>query len=193
MLSSCNAGSLTFCLSTWFNLLCLYAVHRFMLAVLQDILDTFYQWRDRGQDKVSLVLRNSYQQLPRKAHRSMFLDAALMMLDRPVAHLIAVWQGELLLDPRFCARKASSSYLSWQNNRRKASAMRATQLFEYLKGVSLIKATDGMETPTPDDQTGGPSGRSVGPPRCATRGSIPMTLLVTCPCSSTRCMLLLQW
>eukprot|EP00208_Stichococcus_sp_RCC1054_P004684 CAMPEP_0206138148 /NCGR_PEP_ID=MMETSP1473-20131121/3105_1 /ASSEMBLY_ACC=CAM_ASM_001109 /TAXON_ID=1461547 /ORGANISM="Stichococcus sp, Strain RCC1054" /LENGTH=1759 /DNA_ID=CAMNT_0053531493 /DNA_START=839 /DNA_END=6118 /DNA_ORIENTATION=+ len=131
----------------------------------QDILDTFYQWRDRGQDKVSLVLRNSYQQLPRKAHRSMFLDAALMMLDRPVAHLIAVWQGELLLDPRFCARKASSSYLSWQNNRRKASAMRATQLFEYLKGVSLIKATDGMETPTPDDQTGGPSGRSVGPPR----------------------------
>ncbi len=39
-----------------------------------------------------------YKGLPSDQHRHMFLDAALLLRDRPAAHLLALWEGQLLLD-----------------------------------------------------------------------------------------------
>lgn len=109
-------------------------------------MDDFFQKQgETAEDRVSLVLCNSYEQLPSEAHRNMFFDAALMLHERPAAHLIAVWERESLLDSRLLSRKAGFSYPSWQGKRQVAAAAKARQMFQYLQRLSLIMVEGGEE------------------------------------------------
>lgn len=127
--------------------------------LVQGVLDAFYHRQDEStEDKVLLLLRNSYEQLPSEAHRHMLLDAALVLRERPLAHLTALWEGHLLLDygkhgPGLLARKQHESYASWQQARRAAAAVKAKQLVLHLLRLSLVSF--GMEDDTLDDATQG--------------------------------------
>ena len=96
-----------------------------------------------------------YSGLPSNEHRRMFLDAALLLRDRPAAHLLAVWEGQLLLHadsggtPHLLpgrgqdADGAPEGDASWMQRRTAAAAQFAVSLLTDLQKESLVDIVDG--------------------------------------------------
>ena len=97
-----------------------------------------------------------YQRLPSDEHRRMFLDAALLLRGRPAAHLLAVWEGQLLLDAdsgvgtphllperRRDADGALEGSASWLQSRTAAATQLAASLLRHLQKEALVSIVDG--------------------------------------------------
>ncbi len=122
--------------------------------LFQDVLDAFTTGTD-ANEKLGLVLRTSYLRLPGEAHRCMFLDAALLLRDRPTAHLTALWEGQLLQTP--CASNAGLGFSdllpptsaaglldAGQEGLRRTQARQVVEgMLESLREHSLISYADG--------------------------------------------------
>lgn len=111
------------------------------ICLPQDVLDDF----SAAEGDLFAVLRKSYDLLPSKKHRLMFLDAALMLRGRPAAHLVALWEGALLhySDTEKCQdllpyRTYTESFADWQGRRRAAAAATARKYLNYLLDLSLV-------------------------------------------------------
>lgn len=108
----------------------------------QDILDSFSTNQRTLEEQLLGVLRTSYDLLPSDQHRLMFLDAALMLRGRPAAHLVATWEGMLLLDPPKTSllplRSEREGHAAWQSRRSRAAGKAARMLLDDLHRLSLI-------------------------------------------------------
>lgn len=107
------------------------------------MLACFYPDQKTTGEKLLAVLRKSYDLLPSDQHRLMFLDAALMLRGCPVAHLIAVWEGILLLDTGNLNlrsfRTTNEESAAWQNERASVAAISAKRQMDHLQDLSLIE------------------------------------------------------
>lgn len=107
------------------------------------VLESFSTEQRTMEDQLLAVLRKSYESLPSDQHRLMFLDAALMLRGRPTAHLTALWEGALLLDPPETSllplRIDNEVPAAWQSCRARAAIRTAKKLLEDLHGRSLIQ------------------------------------------------------
>ncbi len=100
-----------------------------------------------------------YEGLPSDQHRHMFLDAALLLRDRPAAHLLAMWEGQLLLDSGSnhgnshqqsdvtniwdqSADAALNEFAPRKRVRAPTAAESAASLFTDLRDASLVKVED---------------------------------------------------
>jgi len=109
----------------------------------QVVLDSF----DTGElfnAHLLPVLHESFDQLPTAQHRLVFLDAALMLQGRPPAHLIALWEGVLLLQsnedqdllPR---RSQKEAFGAWQSRSHRAAHRLATSFLNLLCDLDLVR------------------------------------------------------
>jgi hypothetical protein len=67
-----------------------------VLHLLQGVLQDWALASGPADDLA--LLAKSYEALPSDAHRRMFLDAALLLLQQPSQHLTALWAAQLELD-----------------------------------------------------------------------------------------------
>lgn len=94
------------------------------------------------------MLRGSYDLLPSDLHRLMFLDAALMLQGCPVAHLISVWEAELLLGffpSSLPSRFPNEPLASWQSRKAHAAAGQVRVVLDDLHGP-FISYDDTLRT-----------------------------------------------
>lgn len=108
------------------------------LCTSQGVLAGFTPDQNQTGDKLQAVLRKSYDMLPSDQHRFMFLDAALMLRGCPVAHLIAVWEGILLLDTGNLNLLPSTPTLKKYAARHERAAILARRQMDDLHELSLI-------------------------------------------------------
>lgn len=120
---------------------------------MQDTLKffSFSQADGTRETHLQAVLRKSYDFLPTDQHRRMFLDAALMLRGCPVEHLIAVWEGALLLDSQenglglLPSRSRDETYAAWQTRRCDVAANSARKLLNDLCEHSLVQCSLGAD------------------------------------------------
>lgn len=96
----------------------------------------------------------NYELLPSDQHRMMFLDAALIMHDCPVAHLTTVWSRIMLARKAtegrdFLQRKDSESIPAWNNRQHRAAHRAAEQHVADLCDAGLVNVEYSGETKTP--------------------------------------------
>lgn len=102
----------------------------------------------KKEENLRAVLSKSYDSLPSERHRRMFLDAALMLRDCPAKHLIAVWEGALLLDSKdngrdlLPSRSGGETRAAWQSRRCAAAAKLARTQLNDLCEQSLVQLSD---------------------------------------------------
>ncbi len=120
-----------------------------MIACLQDVLNAYYNSSHlTSEDSLMAVLSTSYKRLPSDAHRLMFVDAALHLQGRPPAHLMALWEGQLLLNEfqgdhmgqRLAARQRGEARAAWQKRQHIAAPARAAEMLADLQKLLLVRS-----------------------------------------------------
>jgi hypothetical protein len=139
------------------------------------------------------LLRNSYEALPSRAHQRMFLDAALLLHDRPQLHLTTLWAAQLQQDEQHGGGRQVFRGMGWRSRGKRVHddprlqrsinnvehcRLEAGKLLGELVKWSLLDLHDGSGS-TADSLNGGAASKDT-PSTVARCGSSGRTLNISC-------------